>query len=754
MYSKKLLLGIALYSQFVFTQNQDINVTGNGNDIYNGGTNSPSLNNDTDFGDVELNSISQVTLTIENTHHGGNPNNNKLIVDYIDISGSNASDFVVTGISFPATINRNNSTTFIITFTPTQLGNENAIVSISSNDPDEDPYTFNLQGNGIAVGNDPSLTLTNTYSLSVAEPSGLTYDKANNQLLTVSDNTAQMYRLSLTGTVLQTYGYSGVDTEGVTFFTPNKVLITEERSRDLIEYYYVNNTFTTHNMSYANDTSGDQNKGIEGVSYDPASGTIFFTGEFPSVLVHSNSSFTVTDEYPLSYASDISASYFVEETGYLWLASDEESTIYKCNTDGTIVNSFPVTDASGNPMAQLEGIAIDHSNQLLYAVTDASEELYVFTINNDTNNNSNEITAVEDIYPTLDGINGETTSSSVLVNDTFNELPATLLEVSLTDLAILDPINNPTSNVVLNSDGTITVLANTSTGDYSLTYEICELAEPTNCSQVTNTISIQGPAPTTVDVVVAGDSWKYYDNENEPSGSWKSIGYDDSLWGTGNAVLGFNNGELTTLNSATITAYFRKNISISNASSITDIDLEAIRDDGMIVYINGQEVWRENMPTGNVSYTTQASSYIIGEDETTWINQNVSNNLVEGNNVVAVEIHVKIPKGRNKVPDMSFDFTMTTTSSPSNSTEINEFSFSAQKDVIIYPVPVDAILNINNEDDNVNLLEAAIYNRNGVLVKKSFNNTIDVSQLRSDIYFVIITTTNSTIKKMIIVDHK
>ncbi len=755
MFNKIIVPAFLLFFfQIGFSQDQDINLTGNGNDIFNGGTNSPSLNNNTAFGDVEANSNSQITFTIQNTKSGGSPHNNKLTVNNITISGSNASDFVVSGISFPTVINRSNSTTFIITFSPTLLSEEIASVSISSDDPDENPYAFNLSGTGIEAGTNPSLTLTNTYPLSVLEPSGLAFDKATNQLITVSDNSNLIYRISLTGAVLQTYGYTGDDLEGVSMYTPNKFLVAEERLREIIEYDYVNNTYITHAMTYNNTTLNDANSGIEGVTYNPTTGGFYFLNEKnPGALIEANSNFTVTNEYPLNYAGDYSGSYYVEETGFLWLASDQESTIYKCNTDGTVVNTFPVTTAGGTTIDKLEGIAIDHANQLLYAVSDLGQELYVFEINDPTIDPPT-IIALGDTFPTLDGVSGETTSSSVLDNDTLHNLPATLAEVSLSAISILDPSNSPTTNIVLNTDGTVTVLSNTTTGAYSLRYEICELLDPANCSQVTNTISVLGPAPSTNEVIIAGDSWNYYDTENEPSGSWKTIAYDDSSWNTGAAVLGFNNGETTTLNVAAITSYFRKTIQITNASAITNIDVSAIRDDGMIVYVNGTEVWRDNMPTGAVSYSTQASDYIKDVDENTWINQSIANNLVEGDNVIAVEIHIKKPKGRNKIPDMSFDFTMTLTSTQNmNGQNIEKLNNLKTEDISLYPVPADHTLNISIGDAYLENTPIRIYDIYGVLVKNTLTSPVDVSNLKSGIYFVILTTDKNIFKKTIIIEH-
>ena len=761
--SKIILFCIFIVTSFgVFSQSQDINLTENGNDIFNGGTNSPSLTNGTDFGDVEITSIFQTTFTIENTISGGSPKNNKLTVSNISISGANAADFVVSGISLPAEINRSGETTFIITFSATILGSETASVSIASDDPDENPYTFNISGTGVEVGLEPSLTLTNTYALSVLEPSGLAYDKINNELFTVSDNTNLIYKISTTGVIQQTLSYSGNDLEGVSMYSGNKILVAEEGNREIIEYDYAvdDGTFTTHAMNTNSPIDGGvANDGIEGVTYDGVNDKLYFLIEKNNGgLYVANGSFSITNEYedPLAHGGDYSGSHYVEETGFLWLASDQTSTIYKCNTDGTVVQSFPITTAGGAPIDKLEGIAIDYVNQLLYAVSDLGQELYVFAIN-DPSIDPPTIVALEDTFPTLDGINGETTTSSVLDNDTLHDLPATLAEVSLSAISILDSLGSPTTDIVLNADGTVSVLANTATEDYSLTYEICELADPVNCSQVTNTISVLGPAPSTTDVIIAGDSWNYYDNENEPSGSWKTVGYDDSSWSAGNAILGFNNGETTTLNAATNTAYFRKTISITNAISITNIDLAAIRDDGMIVYVNGAEVWRDNMPTGTVDYSTVASSDIKDAAETTWINQSIANNLVEGNNAIAVEIHIIKPRGRVKTPDMSFDFTMTTTSSIAaksiDKQDINSIKRVINNEITLYPLPANSQLNIAFLKESEKLIEVSIFDQNRRLLQTSENKEINVRNLKEGVYFVKVISTFSTYYKTIIIKN-
>ena len=63
------------------------------------------------------------------------------------------------------------------------------------------------------------------------------------------------------------------------------------------------------------------------------------------------------------------------------------------------------------------------------------------------------------------------------------------------------------------------------------------------------------------------------------------------------------------------------------------------RDDGGIVYINGVEVLRNNMPAGPVNYSTLASATAANDGDIPVTVLVPSSMLVNGLNVVAVEIH-------------------------------------------------------------------------------------------------------------------
>ncbi len=154
-------------------------------------------------------------------------------------------------------------------------------------------------------------------------------------------------------------------------------------------------------------------------------------------------------------------------------------------------------------------------------------------------------------------------------------------------------------------------------------------------------------------------SWFYYDNANQPSDNngfdWNDINYDASAWNQGNAQLGYGDSdENTVINANTKTAYFRQHFNITDPSVYEGVELNLIYDDGAVVYLNGTEVWRINMPSGTITYNTFASS-------TSSDNANafmaIANSLVTGDNVLAVEIHQR----SNTSSDLSFDFEATAT---------------------------------------------------------------------------------------------
>jgi hypothetical protein len=149
-----------------------------------------------------------------------------------------------------------------------------------------------------------------------------------------------------------------------------------------------------------------------------------------------------------------------------------------------------------------------------------------------------------------------------------------------------------------------------------------------------------GVAQSTSDVVLGNASYN--------SSDWKHPSFNETGWGTGQAMLGYGAVGSRTINKLIgpastprhTTTYFRKEFTVTNAVDYTQLTFDLIRDDGAIVYLNGKEIDRSNLSGGTVSYGTTASS-ASPEDEIVPLDTlNLTpGDLIEGVNVVAVEVH-------------------------------------------------------------------------------------------------------------------
>jgi Ca2+-binding RTX toxin-like protein len=157
------------------------------------------------------------------------------------------------------------------------------------------------------------------------------------------------------------------------------------------------------------------------------------------------------------------------------------------------------------------------------------------------------------------------------------------------------------------------------------------------------------------DLILAGSAWRYRDNGSNQGTGWRSGGFNDSGWPTGSAEFGFGDGDETTvIREGFITYYFRR--SFEPQGGVTgEATLTVRRDDGVVVYINGTEVFRNNMPGGTIGYLTKASTTIGGSGETTWLEASVPASVFKsGTNVIAVEVH-QVNAGSS---DVSFDLSL------------------------------------------------------------------------------------------------
>lgn len=152
----------------------------------------------------------------------------------------------------------------------------------------------------------------------------------------------------------------------------------------------------------------------------------------------------------------------------------------------------------------------------------------------------------------------------------------------------------------------------------------------------------------TPSIIKEKDSWAYLDNGNQAPTDWTTKSFDDSSWKNDTAQFGYGKGtEKTTINfgnDATkkqITTYFRKSFSIVDTSTYKNLILKLLTDDGAVVYLNGNEIARYNLPQGIVDSATLALNEVVNSTTIQNFQRFVipEKMLDSAKNVLAVEIH-------------------------------------------------------------------------------------------------------------------
>jgi hypothetical protein len=156
-------------------------------------------------------------------------------------------------------------------------------------------------------------------------------------------------------------------------------------------------------------------------------------------------------------------------------------------------------------------------------------------------------------------------------------------------------------------------------------------------------------------LVDTGAVWRFLDDGSDEELYWVDPLYDDSFWNSGASPLGFGENYIVTETiPGIITTYFRHTFNLADAQAIANLTGYVLRDDGVRIFLNGVEIFRNNLPP-NITYTTLAASgEALGYLEMT-IDPGL---LQDGPNVLAAEVH----QVTTFSSDLVFDFKLFTDS--------------------------------------------------------------------------------------------
>ncbi len=144
--------------------------------------------------------------------------------------------------------------------------------------------------------------------------------------------------------------------------------------------------------------------------------------------------------------------------------------------------------------------------------------------------------------------------------------------------------------------------------------------------------------------------WRYLANGSDQGTAWRTLNNPAAPWVNSTASFGYGRTQTTTIASGNATAYFVKTVNIADIGLYSSVNFIYSYDDGIVVYVNGVEVQRVNMPAGNIAFNTLASSNNFTQDVTFTI---PASYFISGNNIIAVEIHQNAVNSNDCYFDMS-----------------------------------------------------------------------------------------------------
>lgn len=148
---------------------------------------------------------------------------------------------------------------------------------------------------------------------------------------------------------------------------------------------------------------------------------------------------------------------------------------------------------------------------------------------------------------------------------------------------------------------------------------------------------------------MGASGWKYLADGSDQGTSWRLLN-DPDRWIAGTASFGYGHSEFTTIPAGNITSYFVKTVTINDPALYAGLLLNFSYDDGIAIYVNGQEIVRRNLPGGSIAFNTTAIATNFTLNESVSLDATYFN---PGANIIAVEIHQDNAASTNCFFDLS-----------------------------------------------------------------------------------------------------
>lgn len=147
-------------------------------------------------------------------------------------------------------------------------------------------------------------------------------------------------------------------------------------------------------------------------------------------------------------------------------------------------------------------------------------------------------------------------------------------------------------------------------------------------------------------VIRENDETKYIVPQSAVSTQWTLPNFIDNSWQSGTFGIGYGDeDDATQIAAGSMSVFTRTMFTVDDTSSIYDLKFHIDYDDAYIAFLNGEEISRANITGANpIPFDQGADNFteprlVFGEDLPTINLKNKLDHLLDGENVLAIQVH-------------------------------------------------------------------------------------------------------------------
>lgn len=255
---------------------------------------------------------------------------------------------------------------------------------------DRDDFIYNKVHSFLCRNDDSAIQLDDYILESIREVaclnrnlSGITYSNTTQTLFAVSNSPAALYEIDKNGKCLRTIKLQQFnDPEGVVFIKENEFAVIEERRHKLSVINIEKNTTIINQSNIVKSITinmkDEDNKGFEGISYDPRNQSFYLVNEKrPMQLIRIEGIYSDTQGIKVDimpnlipkklYMDDFSGLHFDFKTRQMLFISDESKLVSEVNLQGKMISFMELEKGFANlpdDIPQSEGITMDDKGNI------------------------------------------------------------------------------------------------------------------------------------------------------------------------------------------------------------------------------------------------------------------------------------------------------------------------------------------------------------------------------------------------------